>query len=183
MSLKRVPITPTQIHLAGTALTVTAFAFSAYSIYKSWESRQSGIQTSQRELTKVTAQLSATQQERGRLANQISNLQAIVSHTDRTPRPTNINELAVKLVASTEENNLALDQFEPSVPTIVGTDRIQQIAVRSESTYTNLVQWLNLLHETMPDIHVVSVSIRTQNADESTVYSDIRLNWYIPTDQ
>lgn len=183
MNLKLLPLTPTQIHLTGTTLLLSAFAFSAYSIHRSWESRQSGIQTSQRELTEVTAQLSATQQERGRLTNQISNLQAIVEHTDEAPRPTNLNELAVKLVASTEENNLTLDLFEPSVPTKIGPDKIQQIVVRFESTYANLVQWLNLIHESMPDIHVISISIRTQNADQSTVYSDIRLNWYMPTDQ
>lgn len=183
MSLKLPPLNPTQIHLAGTALLVGALAFSAYSIHSSWKHHQSGIQTSKLELTEVTSQLSATQQERGRLTNQISNLQAIVEHTDRSPRPTNINELAVKLVASTEENNLLLDQFEPGAPITIGQDEIQQIAVRSESTYANLLQWLDMLHETMPDIHVVSVSIRTQNAEESTVYSEIRLNWYIPTDQ
>lgn len=183
MNLKSIRMTPTQINLTGTALSLCALGICAYSINSSWKSRQSGIESSKLELTQVTAQLTAAQQERGRLANQISNLHAIVEKTDPTPRPTNINELAVKLIASTELHKLNLDQFEPSDPKMIGTDQVQEIAIRAECTYASLTNWLNELRDNMSDIHVVSISIRTKDAEESTVFSDIRLNWYIPTDQ
>ncbi|MGJ8635805.1 MAG: hypothetical protein ACSHX5_03040 [Phycisphaerales bacterium] len=183
MNLKSIHMTPTQIHLSGAAIALCALGICAYSIHSSWQSRQSGIESSELELTQVTAQLTAAQQERGRLANQISNLHAIVEDTDDTPRPTNINELAVELIASTEHHQLYLDQFEPSAPKTIGIDQIQPISIRAECTYTSLTNWLNELRDNMPDIHVVSISIRTKNAEESTVFSDIRLNWYIPTDQ
>lgn len=183
MNLKSIHMTPIQIHLTGAALSLCAIGLCAYSIHSSWESRQSGIESSKLELTQVTAQLTAAQQERGRLANQISNLHAIVETTDHSLHPTNINELAVKLIASTELHNLNLDQFEPTDPKMIGEDQVQTIAIRAECTYASLTNWLNDLRDTMSDIHIVSISIRSKNAEESTVYSDIRLNWYIPTDQ
>lgn len=183
MNLKSIQMTPTQIHLTGTALSLCALGICAFAIHSAWESRQSEVESSELELTQVTAQLTAAQQERGRLANEISNLHAIVERTDHSPRPTNINELAVKLIASTERHALNLDQFEPSDPKMIGQDQVQSIAIRAECTYSDLTNWLIELRDTMSDIHVVSISIRTKDAEESTVFSDIRLNWYIPTEQ
>ncbi|MBO6513503.1 MAG: hypothetical protein JJ974_06030 [Phycisphaerales bacterium] len=164
-------------------ITLGALGISAYAIHSSWESRQSGIESSQLELSQVTEQLTTAQQQRGRLANQISNLQAIVDVTSNAPRPSNINELAVTLVASTELHGLNLDQFEPEPPRSIGTDEIQSILIRAQCTYQALTNWLNELQSQMPDIHVVSISISTQGPEQATVATDIRLDWYIPTDQ
>jgi len=181
MNLKSTSITPTKIHAIGSVLAVLTLILSAELIYTSWKSQQSSIQSSQHELTQVTTDLSTAQRNRGRLVNQISNLESILINHQAIIQPTSINELAVQVVALAEEHQLQLEQFEPTPPRIIDQNQVQQIALRLTATYQSVTKWLDQLHQTMPDIHVDSISIRSQNIESATVTSDIRLNWYIPT--
>lgn len=179
MNLKS--ITPTQIHLLGATLAIGTLAVCGYSIHASYQSRQSGIESSKLQLTQVSDQLASAQRDRGRLVNRISNLESIVQHQKSITQAASINELAVQLVALAERHELQLEQFEPSSPTTHNQEPIQPISIRLSAPYQSITDWLTELHTTMPDIHVIALSINSQGTTSTTVTSDIRLNWYIPT--
>jgi|GEM_PF-2064832 len=181
MKLNAQGITPIQIHLIGMAFILLTAAGSAYTVYSSWESHQSGIESSQLELTQVSEELSTAQRDRGRLVNKIANLKAVLKDHNSIIQPNSINELAVEIVALAERHTLEIEQFEPSTPTTLNQDAVQPITMRLSAPYQSITEWLNELHATMPDIHVVGIAIVSQNATAEAVISDIRLNWYIPT--
>ena len=181
MKLNTASITPTKIHAIGSVLAIGILAFSAEIIYTSWNSQQSTIQSSKYELTQITTDLSTAQRDRARLANQISNLESIVINHQTIIQPTSINELAVQVVALAEQHQLQLEQFQPSPPQTLDQDQVQQIDLRLTANFQSVTNWLDQLHKIMPDIHVVAISIRSQSIESATVTSDIRLNWYIPT--
>jgi Tfp pilus assembly protein PilO len=171
---------PSQIHIVGVALSTLILAASVYAVYSSWNSRQSGIESSQLELTQVSTQLSTAQRDRGRLLNQISNLESIVNQQDPALNPTSINELAVQIVELAEKHALNLDQFEPQPIENNALGTFHPISIRLTATYSSVSMWLDQLHILMPDIHVVSITIRSKSAVEPEVTSDIQLNWYNP---
>jgi len=181
MSVKLKSISPIQIHLLGAALFILTASGSAYSVYASWKSHKSGIESSQHKLTQVTSELSIAQRNRARLVNRITDLHSIVKDYKSIIQPASINELAVQVVALAERHDLEIEQFEPSPPTILNQDDIQPVTIRFTAPYQSVTNWLNELHSTMPDIHVVGITIASQSTAEATVISDIRLNWFIPT--
>ncbi len=170
-----------QIHLIGMTLFLLIAAGSTYAVYSSWDSHQSGIESSQLQLTQVSEDLSTAQRDRGRLISKIANLNLALDDHDSIIQPNSINELAVQIVALAEKHSLELEQFEPSPPTTLNQEAIQPISMRLKAPYQAVSEWLNELHTTMPDIHVVGISIVSQNATAESVSSNIRLNWYIPT--
>ncbi len=174
--------TPTQVHLAGAAIALTMIAGSGYALYSSWEAQQSGIESSQLELTQVSAQLSDTQRERGKLVNQISDLELVVQQRESFEIITNINQLAVKLVALAESQGLELEQFEPADQTTTNGLPTQEISIQVTASFVSIQTWLDQLQERMPDIHVEALSIRSNTAAPGMVSTNIRLNWYIPED-
>lgn len=176
-------LAPTHIHAIGAVIAIATLAICGYSIFKSWESRQSGIESSQIRLTQVSEELSVAQQERGRLTNQISNLRSIVEEDKDVIVPRSINELAVEVVALAEQYKLELDQFEPKSEQTKDGKVFHPIVIRLSAPYSALTEWLDQVHEFMPDIHVMSISIRSSGADQSVVSSDIQLNWYKPTSE
>ncbi|MBL4809764.1 MAG: type 4a pilus biogenesis protein PilO [Phycisphaerales bacterium] len=184
MKLNLNRLSPTQIHLIGAALFLLTVSASAYSLFSSWKYHQSGIESSQHKLTQVSDELSTAHRDRGRLVNKIANLQAVVKDHESIIQPQSINELAVQIVALAEAHALEIEQFEPSPPTTLNQNPIQPITIRLSAPYQSITQWLNKLHNTMPDIHVTGLSIVSQNAaTSSSVTSTIRLHWYIPTSQ
>jgi Tfp pilus assembly protein PilO len=174
--------TPTKVHLAGAVVATLMIVGSSYALYSSWEAQQSGIESSQLEITQVSSQLSDTQRERGRLVNQISNLEVVVQQHDSIEHITNMNELAVKLVALAESQGLELEQFEPGTESTTNGLPSQEIAIQVTASFVSIQTWLNQLHELMPDIHVEALSIRSNNSAPGMVSTNIRLNWYIPED-
>tara|TARA_R110000744_G_scaffold95174_6_gene183953 strand:+ start:1517 stop:2074 length:558 start_codon:yes stop_codon:yes gene_type:complete len=174
-------IAPSHIHAAGSTIAIALVAISGYSVYTSWQSRQSGIESSQIRLSQVSEELSNAQQERGRLTNQISNLQSMVEEDREVIVPTSINELAVEIVALAEQHKLELDQFEPRAPITIDGNTHHPIIIRLTSPYKSLTDWLDEIHEIMPDIHVMSIAIRSTGAEPPVVSSDIEFNWYKPT--
>lgn len=171
---------PTQVHLTGATIASLMIAGSAYTLYSSWEAQQSGIESSQLELTQVSTQLSDTQRERGKLVNQISDLELVVQQRKSYEIITNINQLAVKLVALAESQGLELEQFEPADQTTTNGQPTQEISIQVTASFVSIQSWLDQLHERMPDIHVEALSIRSNSATPGSVSTNIRLNWYIP---
>ena len=182
MNMKLKGCSAPQIHLVGAFLAVATVLLSGYSVFSSWESRKSGIESTQLELTQVTTKLSDAQRDRGRLVNQISNLQSIVDEQEFTPQATSINELAIRVVALAEEFGIELEQFDPGVATTINEDSVMPISLRLTAPYNTLISWIHEIHQVMPDIHVVGISISSQTSTTTSVGSDIRLNWYIPAD-
>lgn len=181
MRIKTQRGTSGHIHLVGASLGAVVISLSGYAVYTSWESRKSGIESTQIKLTQITTQLSESQRDRGRLVNQISNLQSIVDEQDDLPKPSTINELAIKIVALAEEYNLQLEQFDPSTSIEVDGDSVVPITLRLTAPYGSLISWLDQIHAVMPDIHVVGIAINSQSTATTVVGSDIRLHWYNPT--
>ncbi len=180
MKLDSKALSPARIHLIGALLTVMLLGISVYAVYSSWESRQLGIESSKQDLTEVAEQLSMTQRERGRLADQIEQLESVVKNLSMTDQPSAINELAARVVSLTEGHALELERFEPGSEILAGENRVQPVDLRVTAPYGSVTRWLDEIHRDMPDIHVVSVSFMSQTAD--TVSTDIRFNWYIPTE-
>ena len=182
MNLDSITISPARIHLLGISIAVVLLGSSAYAVYSSWETRQLGIESHKQDLSQVDESLSASQRQRGRLVDQIAKLESVVKDINLSERPSTLNELAVKVVALAEQYELQLDQFEPAAPTGVGNDQVYPIDLRVIAPYESVTSWLDDIYRTMPDIHVVAISISSQDATSTAVSSDIRLNWYIPTD-
>ncbi len=172
---------PLQVHLTGASLATLILAISGYAIYSSWEAQRTDIESSKLELTQVSDQLSSTQSERGRLINQISNLEIVVQERESVIKASSINELAVQLVGLAESHGLELEQFEPSEPSQTNENPTQAILIQVTAPFTTIQTWLDELHAKMPDIHVESISIRS-NVTTGMVSTNIRLNWYIPSD-
>jgi len=173
--------TPIQIHSVGAFIAVGAVAISCYAVYSSWQSRQTGIESSKHELTQISSELSTSQRERGRLQSQIATLQSDLHNHQSIDQPSKINDLATRVVTLAESHNLSLEQFEPEPPIESNGNRVQPISIMLTAPYQSITNWLDQLHSDMPDIHVEGISIRSQSPADPTVKSDIRLKWYIPT--
>jgi hypothetical protein len=173
---------PIQVHLAGATCSALILAISGFAIYSSWEAQRTDIESSQLELTQVSAQLSSTQSERGKLINQISNLETVVQEREFVLKASSINELAVQLVAFAESQGLELEQFEPSEPKLTNNNPTQAISIQVTAPFSSIQTWLDELHAQMPDIHVEGLSIRANASADGMVSTNIRLNWYIPSD-
>ena len=172
---------PIQVHLTGASLATLILAISGFVIYSSWEAQRTDIETSKLELSQVSDQLSSTQSERGHLINQISNLETVVQERESVIIASSINELAVQLVGLAESHGLELEQFEPSEPSQTNENPTQAISIQVTAPFTTIQTWLDELHNKMPDIHVESLSI-SSNVTSGMVSTNIRLNWYIPSD-
>jgi len=180
MKASSITLSPARIHLIGASVAAVLIGASAYAVYSSWESHQLGIETSKHDLTQVAEQLSMTQRERGRLVDQIAQLESVVNTINQNAQPSSINELAAQVVALTEQYELQLDRFEPASAQLVDQVQVLPIQLRVIAPYGSVTSWLDEIHASMPDIHVVAVSLISQEAD--IVSTDIRFNWYIPTD-
>ena len=174
-------LTPKQIHGSGVSLSILMIGLCVYLVHSSWKSRQTGIESTQHELTQVTTQLSDAQIQRGRLVNQISDLQSMVDEQHHAQRAMSLNELAILIVALAEEHQLRLEQFDPAQRTSIEGDSVVPITLRLSAPYASLTDWLDEIHETMSDIHVVGILITSQSSTTTVIGADIRLHWYIPT--
>lgn len=182
MNTRKTSVSPIQIHIIGAIASVVVLMASGYTVLSSWRSRELGIKAYQRELALVSDELSTAQRVRGRLLNQVADLESDAKSYDTVQSPQSINQLAVKIVALAEKYGLQLDQFEPSGPIANGTNLVQPIAMQAAAPYESVISWLDELHRSLPDIHVVALSIRSQGAGTASVNTNIQLNWYIPTE-
>ncbi len=180
MNLSKSNITPGQIHIAGALILLMLLSTSGYFLYTSWASRQSGIETSELELSQVSLELANTHNERGQMVNQISNLESRVIEDAEWVKSKSLNELAAQLVLMAEEKELFVDQFEPATPVVVDGVRMQPIQIRFLAPYSSISEWLDTVHRLMPDIHVMSISITSPSHTAWNVNADIRINWHIP---
>lgn len=171
-----------QIHiqLAGCAIAASILTGSLYAVYSSWNIHQRDIESSKMTLSQITNELSTAQRERTQLLAQLESYQTIDNLFDGYQRPESINELAVLAVALTEEAGLELEQFQPQEPRVINDQSVYPITVRITADYSKLSAWLDQIHERMPDIHIMSISIRSLNAQSTTITTDIRINWYSP---
>ncbi|MFK7760298.1 MAG: type 4a pilus biogenesis protein PilO [Phycisphaerales bacterium] len=131
-------------------------------------------------LSQITNDLSVTQRERTNLLAQLEAYQNIENVFLGYERPDSINELAVLAVALTEESGLELEQFQPQEPRTIDEQLVYPITVRITAEFSKLSAWLDQIHERMPDIHIMAISIRSLNAESTTITTDIRINWYSP---
>lgn len=174
-------LTPLQINIAGAFVCLTVIAGSGFAVYSSWNARKAGIKSSQQRITQISDELSMAQRDRSRLLNQIEKLESSTQASDTIIRSYSVNELAANIVAMTEEHQLTLEQFQPTDEIQIDAETVQPISMRVFSPYNTVSDWLDTLHQSMPDIHVQSISIQSQSETTSTVITDIRLHWYKPT--
>lgn len=179
--ISKLTLTPLQINIAGAFLCLTVIAGSGFAVYSSWNARNAGIESSQQRITQISNELSKAQRDRAQLMNQIESLESSIQDSDTIIRSYSVNELAANIVAMTEEYQLTLEQFQPTDEIQIDAETVQPITMRVFSPYSTVSDWLDSLHQSMPDIHVQSISIQSQSDTTSTVITDIRLHWYKPT--
>ena len=168
-----------KVHFVGGLLCVLIIGGSVYFAGSSISKRRGLFFSARQELASTKGKLNEAISQRSMLAARVEVLERETSEQIELVSVKELNARTAEIVALAESINLSIDTLQPRERMTDKRVPVQPLEFSGMADARNLFEFLGLLRDQMPDIHIQSIDIMSDSMETSKVHLDMEMYWFI----
>jgi len=168
-----------KVHFVGGLVCALIIGGSIYFAGSSISKRRGLFFSARQELASTKGQLNEAVSQRSMLAARVGVLERESSSQIELVSVKKLNGRTAEIVALAESMSLSIDTLQPSERITDKRVPVQPLEFSGMADAGDVFEFLGLLRDQMPDIHIQSIDIMSDSIESSKVHLEMEMYWFI----
>ena len=168
-----------KVHVVGALVCAAIAGSSIYFAAGSISKRRVIFVSARTEYANTKSQVSKTLSQRMTLASLVQELEKETKQELQLVSAKQLNTRTAEIVTLAESVEIRLDSLQPLDLITDKRVPVQPLELRGSARADQAIEFLTLLSEQMPDIHVQAINLDKDSVDSSSVLITMQLYWFV----